>query len=287
VAFDNDAQIAAVSLAIGFRQNDGWLPLAFRSRVPARRAPRPQGVGRVKPGVSLEQARTGMAASLGVYDQYPAQQEQWHQRLAVYELGRTSPGPVAPRGCGLLLVIACTNLASLMLARAESRQRELAVRAALGPTRPSAAPVARGSRHPAGVGGAVGLGFAMRAARSPRCVRRASRARPAGRRPRVAAFSIGVVAPRRALRAASGASGPTPDLQTSLKERARVADAARPARRALVTARSPSRHAPHQRGAQEPRPAMGVDLGSIPLRSSPCVRLPNAAYPTPDAWIQF
>ena len=120
---------------------DLWAPLAFQPTDLTRDYHWLVSFARLKPGVTLEQARQQMnsIASRIAHD-YPKSNKGWGATVTRYadtmvdnDLRKTLLVLLA--AVGAVLLIGCVNLANLLLVRGASREREVAIRAAMGGSR--------------------------------------------------------------------------------------------------------------------------------------------------------
>ncbi len=182
-----------------------WAPLAIDLENPGGRGSHNlELIGRLAPGVSEPAARQELQALVGRWEKELP--DEHHPNLEGHPLGlaplqeemvgEARPAMLLLLGAvGLVLLIACVNVANLLLARAESRRREIAVRSALGAGRGRLArQFLTESVILSLAGGVLGLGLAVAGVRAllaafPGAVPRAAEV---GIDLRVLAFTLGV-----------------------------------------------------------------------------------------------
>ena len=138
---DEPYTIGAVMPAhFNYPPGDVWLPANLAQSGSPRDSHSLQPVARLREGVSLEAATQAMARITERQAKaFPAEHEGFGARLT--PLQERVTGPVRPAlnvlfvASAMVVLIACANLANLMLARSQSRRREIALRAALGASR--------------------------------------------------------------------------------------------------------------------------------------------------------
>ena len=140
--------------ASGFRGLDPWpsqfwVPLTMQKALEPDRDLLPEDntgwlalLGRIRPGVSLKEVRANLGILAATVDhQYPDRTTRLVIHRATF-LGRAEErsmafgiGGIVLAAVGLVLLIACANVANLLLARASSRQKEITIRRSIGGSR--------------------------------------------------------------------------------------------------------------------------------------------------------
>ena len=146
---------------------EAWVPLDLRSQAEDREARDLLAAGRLADGVSREQGKIeALALADRLAERYPDTQEGW--TINVQSVRDVFPGPtdsqlvkVLQAVALLVLLVACVNVAGLLLAKADSRQKEMALRTALGAGRGRLFNrLMTESLLMASAAGALGIGFA-------------------------------------------------------------------------------------------------------------------------------
>lgn len=159
---DNDLKLFTPNL---------WFPLQPASTEYKRGEHYAQAIGRLRPGRTLAQGRSDLGAIFTrLAARYPADDRR--DGVAVQSLNDAVVGSIRPllfaifAAVGIVLLVACANVANLLLSRGASREREFAIRSAVGASRGRiVAQVFTETFLLVGAGGAAGIALAYVATR--------------------------------------------------------------------------------------------------------------------------
>ena len=145
-----------------------FVPLSFKPDQITHDARGLAVMGRLKPGVTLQQANADMdSVALHIAEIFPVSNKGWGATVEPLKNAFTSRDTINDLwlllgAVGFVLLIACVNVANLLLARGTVRQKEVAVRASVGATRWHLfCQFLSESLVLALIGGAVGVGLAI------------------------------------------------------------------------------------------------------------------------------